>query len=78
MTPTHAISADEARRLLRRDHVGVMSAHEAVRQQAFKLATALDQIQALVRAEMLSNEGPPIAPVIYDIQDVLDALEVKT
>lgn len=39
---------------------------------------ALDEIAALVRAELQSNVGPPIATVVYDIEAVLEALEVKT
>jgi hypothetical protein len=43
-----------------------------------KLARALERIETLVRAEIRSNVGPPVPQLAYDIQDVLDSLEVKT
>lgn len=51
---------------------------ELAQRRADKLARCLDRIEALVRKELASNVGPPIAPVLYDIQDELDSLEVKT
>lgn len=51
---------------------------QLAQKRADKLARCLDRIEALVRAELRSNVGPPISPVLYDIQEELDSLEVKT